>query len=75
MATVHLGGRNNLEKLSWYFDHCKHAVWDSFDPEQQNRMIEDDLSAGKSVSMVLGSLIATGLVLIVVTVLAVLAMG
>ncbi len=75
MATANPVGRNNLEKLSWYLDHCKHTVWDSFGADQQNRMIEDDLTAGTSVAMVLVSLITTGLVLIIVTVLAVLALG
>jgi hypothetical protein len=75
MATANPGGRNNPEKLSWYLDHCAHAVWDSFDADEQNRMIEDDLAAGKRVAMVLVSLVATGLVLIVITVLAVLATG
>ncbi|MBI3837530.1 MAG: hypothetical protein HY288_06315 [Planctomycetia bacterium] len=75
MATANPVGQNNLEKLSWYLDHCKHTVWDSFSADQQNRMIEDDLLAGTSVATVLASLIATGLVLIIVTVLAVLVMG
>ena len=75
MATANPVGGNNLEKISWYLDHCKHTVWDSFGADQQNRMIDDDLTAGTSVAMVLVSLITTGLVLIVVTVLAVLAMG
>jgi hypothetical protein len=46
-------------------------VWDSFSPDQQRQMIEDDLSAGTSVSFVLAALITTGLVMSLVTVLAV----
>ena len=75
MATTNPIDRSNLEKLSWYLEHCKHTVWDTFGAEQQIKMVEDDLAAGTSVALVLGSLIATGLVLIVVTVLAVLATG
>jgi hypothetical protein len=75
MATANPTGRNNLGKLSWYLSHSTHTAWDSFSPDQQDRMIEEDLQAGASVAAVLVSLIATGLVLIVTTVLAVVAMG
>lgn len=71
MATVNPSGSGNLDKLAWYLDHCTHTVWDSFSPDQQRQMIEDDLSAGTSVSFVLAALITTGLVMSLVTVLAV----
>jgi hypothetical protein len=50
-------------------------VWDQFSAEEQEKMLRDDLTAGTSVSLVLVALIATGMVLSIVTVLAVVAMG
>lgn len=63
----------NRQKLSWFMNHRPHQLWDQFSPEQQEEMVGDDLSAGVSVSMVLGSLITTGMILCIVTLLAVLA--
>jgi hypothetical protein len=62
---------NTLEKLSWYLGHRQHTVWDQFGTDQQHQMIEEDLLAGKSVSLLLVALITTGLVLSMITVLAV----
>ena len=62
---------NTLEKLSWYLGHKQHTVWDQFDTDQQRQMVEEDLLAGKSVSLLLVSLITAGLVLSMITVLAV----
>lgn len=72
MATVHRPGPNSLEKLSWYLGHCKHTVWDQFSDQERKRMIDDDIAAGISVSLVLGSLITAGMVLAIVTLAAVL---
>ena len=72
MATAHSSGPHTLEKLSWYLEHCPHSAWDSFSTEQQQRMVEEDLLAGKSVSLVLASLITTGMVLCIATLVIVL---
>ena len=69
MATANHG---NLEKLSWYLANQRHDAWDAFGAEQQEQMIEDDLSAATNVSAILVSLVTTGLVLSIVTVVAVL---
>lgn len=71
MATVNTTGSGNQDKLAWYLDHCTHTVWDTFSADQQRQMIEDDLSAGTSVSLVLAALITTGLAMSLITVLAV----
>ena len=59
------------DKLSWYTERGPHRVWDRFSPEDQERMLHDDLSAGVGVSLLLFALITTGMVLSIVTVLAV----
>jgi len=64
---------SELDKLSWYFNRCNHTQWDRFSPDQQAQMVRDDLLAGRSVSLVLGSLITAGLVLSAVTLAVVLA--
>lgn len=63
---------NHRQKLSWYLSHNSHQLWDQFSPDQQEQMVEDDLSAGVSVSIVLGSLIAAGMILCIATLVAVL---
>jgi hypothetical protein len=73
MAMANSAGTNNLEKVSWYLNHHMHTVWDRFNADQQDRMIDDDLRAGTSVSMVLISVITTGMVLATITLLVVLA--
>jgi hypothetical protein len=71
MATV-TQRSTELDKLSWYLGHCRHSQWDKFNAVEQARMVRDDLFAGRSVSMVLISLITVGMVLSAVTLLAVL---
>lgn len=71
MATV-TRRSTELDKLSWYLGHCRHSQWDRFNAAEQAKMVQDDLFAGRSVSMVLVSLIAVGMVLSAITVLAVL---
>lgn len=63
---------NNRQKLSWFLSHKPHQLWDQFSPDQQEQMVGDDLSAGLSVSIVLGSLIAAGMILCIATLVAVL---
>ena len=72
MANANKARSGTLEKLSWYLEHHAHSVWDRFSADQQQKMVEEDLMAGVSVSMVLMSLITAGLVLTIVTVCAVL---
>jgi hypothetical protein len=71
MATVPASKSTSIEKLSWYLGHARHSVWDRFGAADQQRMVEDDLAAGKSVSMVLVALITAGMLLSVVSVLVV----
>jgi hypothetical protein len=66
MATASKGSIG-LEKLGWYFEHCNHAVWDRFSPDEQQAMVDDDLTAARSVSLVLVSLITAGMLLAAVT--------
>jgi len=73
MATAHHHGSKLREKLSWYTARGPHRVWDRFNVEEQERMLQDDLSAGTSVSLLLFALIATGLVLSIVSLLAIVA--
>ena len=72
MATVDVRPRS-AQKLSWHLNHNIHQVWDRFSAEQQDEMVGDDLSAGITVSLVLVSLIATGMLLCIATLAAVLA--
>lgn len=62
----------NFDKLSWYFIHCHHDQWDRFSRDEQAAMVDDDLAAGRSVSLVLVSLIGVGMLLSAVTLIAVL---
>jgi hypothetical protein len=71
MATVPSAERKLVDRISWYTERARHSVWDRFGAEEQERMLRDDLSAGTSVSLLLFALIATGLMLSIVTVLAV----
>lgn len=51
--------------------HQNQSVWtSSFDAEQRQDMINDDLLAGRSVSLVLISVVAAGLLMMILTVLA-----
>ncbi len=64
-----------LEKLNWYLSHHQHAAWDRFSPEEQDQMVNEDLFAGRSVSILLASLIATGMILSLATLLTILVMS
>lgn len=75
MATVQRPSTSLRDKLSWHMQRGPHSVWDTFSPEAQEQMLRDDLSAGTGVSMVLFALITTGMVLSIVTVLAVVLFG
>jgi hypothetical protein len=75
MATATRQGPDTLEKLAWHLSHHAHSVWDSFSADEQRKMVEDDMTAGASVSLVLGALITAGLVLSAVTLGAILQGG
>jgi hypothetical protein len=75
MATVSSPRGNLTDKLGWYTETRRHHVWDGFSAEERERMLRDDLDAGTRVSLVLASLITTGLVLSAVTLLAVVLWG
>lgn len=67
MATASPVGPNPLAKLSWYLNHEQHSMWDRFSADEQRQMVEDDLFAGKSVSLLLASLITVGLAMSIVS--------
>ena len=71
MATASKGS-TSLEKLNWYLEHCNHAVWDRFSTEEQQSMVDEDLFAARTVSLVLVSLITSGMILSAVTLIVVL---
>lgn len=73
MATVHRANGKLIDQLSWYTSHARHSVWDRFSAVERERMLQDDLSAGTRVALLLVALITAGMVLSMVTVLAVLA--
>ncbi|MEX2112568.1 MAG: hypothetical protein WD845_05245 [Pirellulales bacterium] len=72
MATVHQPATDYASKLTWYLDHAQHNVWDRFSASEQQQMVEEDLFAGKSVSLLLASVITVGLVMAAVSLLIVL---
>ncbi len=62
MATVNRPS-DTLNKLNYYLNHCPHKDWDHFSQDEQAQMIEEDLFAGRSVSIVLTSVITIGMLL------------
>jgi hypothetical protein len=72
MATVQRPTENLSNKLSWYLNRGPHNVWDRFSASEQQQMVEDDLFAGRSVSLLLSSVITVGLVMAAVSLLIVL---
>jgi hypothetical protein len=67
MATVQRPTDNLTSKLSWYLNRGPHNVWDRFSASEQQQMVEEDLFAGKSVSLLLSSVITVGLVMAAVS--------
>ncbi len=65
MATVQRPTTDHTSKLSWYLRHAQHGTWDRFSPREQQKMVDDDLFAGKSVSLLLSSVIMVGLLMAV----------
>lgn len=67
MSTANPHQSPDLQKLSWFLEHRVHDVWDRFSPAEQEQMVNEDLFAGTSVSILLGSLITVGMLLSIIT--------
>jgi hypothetical protein len=63
MATVQHPTDNLSNKLSWYLNRAPHSVWDSFSAAEQQQMVEDDLFAGRSVSLLLSAVVTVGMLM------------
>ena len=57
--------QSNYEKRTqWVYDNRAFPVWNaSFEKEDRTHMIEEDLWAGRSIAVLLATLVAIGLVL------------
>lgn len=56
--------KNYEERTQWVYDDRAFPVWNgSFDKPARVEMIDDDLWAGRSIAILLGVLVAIGLVL------------
>ena len=52
------------ERTKWVYDEQTFPVWnESFDKDDRTEMIREDLWAGRSLSILLASLVAIGLIL------------
>jgi len=57
------------ERTQWVYNEQAFPVWNaSFDKADRTDMIRDDLSAGRSIAILLAVLVATGLILALATV-------
>ena len=60
--------KNYQERTQWVYDERAFPVWNgSFDKSARTDMIDDDLWAGRSISVLLAVLVAIGLLLALVT--------
>jgi len=58
------------DRTQWVYDDKTFPVWNaSFDRAARTDMIRDDLWAGRSIAMLLAALVATGVILALLTVL------
>jgi hypothetical protein len=56
------------ERTQWVYDERAFPIWNaSFDKADRTEMIRDDLWAGRSIAILLAVLVATGLILSLVT--------
>jgi hypothetical protein len=56
------------ERTHWVYDERTFPVWNrSFDKADRAEMIRDDLWAGRSIAVLLATLVAIGLVLAMIT--------
>ena len=52
------------ERTKWVYDEQNFPVWnESFDKDDRAEMIREDIWAGRSISILLASLVAIGLIL------------
>ena len=57
------------ERTQWVYNERTFPVWNaSFEKADRTDMIRDDLSAGRSIAILLAVLVATGLILALATV-------
>ena len=57
------------ERTAWVYDEQTFPVWNaSFEKSDRTEMIRDDLWAGRSISILLATLVAVGLILAGVTI-------
>ena len=57
------------ERTAWVYDEQAFPVWnESFEKADRTEMIKDDLRAGRSIAVLLATLVAIGLVLAGLTV-------
>jgi len=60
--------KNFEERTQWVYDERAFPIWNaSFDKADRTEMIREDLWAGRSIAILLAVLVATGLVLALVT--------
>ena len=68
-----MSDKNFEERTQWVYDEQAFPVWNaSFDKADRTEMIQEDLWAGRSISILLAILVATGLILSLATVVFVL---
>lgn len=57
------------ERTKWVYDDKTFPVWNaSFDRAERTEMIQDDLWAGRSIAVLLATLVAVGVILALLTV-------
>ena len=57
------------ERTKWVYDERAFPVWnESFDEDDRTEMIREDLWAGRSIAILLASLVAIGLILAGITI-------
>lgn len=49
--------------------HARRGFWSMFDSKGRRQLLEEDLEAGKTVSLILGSIVIGGVLLMIVTVI------
>jgi hypothetical protein len=61
--------KNYEDRTKWVYDDRAFPVWNgSFDKADRTEMIDDDLWAGRSIAVLLATLVAVGLLLAMVTI-------
>jgi len=61
--------KNYEDRTNWVYDDRAFPVWNgSFDKADRTEMINDDLWAGRSIAVLLATLVAVGLLLAMVTI-------